>query len=187
MYTSAPTQASGKLCPSLPLFYKLYSDRCLEPDDIFAWEPQPKVSNREWFGELPPAVKAKIRYYKDSVDEGTLRAAAAPPGEEDGIGAPQKHPAASFLAILEAAVKPEDFVVVKVDIDTPVAELMIVEAIAEQPKIAVLIDELFFEYHFWYDGLDFGWGTKKVQGDVDSALALLRRLRELGIRAHFWI
>ena len=77
-------------------------------------------------------------------------------------------------------------VAVKVDIDTPFAELAIVEAIADRPDIAARVDELFFEYHFNYDGLDFGWGAN-TQGDVDTAVGLMRRLRQLGVRAHFWI
>ena len=65
-------------------------------------------------------------------------------------------------------------------------ELAIVEAIAERPEIAALIDELYFEYHFYFDGHDFGWGGA-VSGDVDTAVSLMHRLRTLGIRAHFWI
>ena len=81
-------------------------------------------------------------------------------------------------------------VAVKVDIDTPFAELAIIEAIAERPDIAARVDELFFEYHFNYDGLDFGWKCHiagRCQGDVDTAVGLMRRLRQLGVRAHFWI
>ena len=74
----------------------------------------------------------------------------------------------------------------QVDIDTSAIELAIVEAIAERPEIAALIDELYFEYHFYFDGHNFGWGGH-VSGDVDTAVSLMHRLRTLGIRAHFWI
>ena len=85
-----------------------------------------------------------------------------------------------------ARASPEDFVVVKVDIDTSAIELALVEAIAERPEVAALVDELYFEYHFYYDGMNFGWG-KAVSGDVDTAMGLMHRLRALGIRSHFWI
>ena len=96
------------------------------------------------------------------------------------------HPANSFLGVLEAAAVPDDFVAVKVDIDTMGVELTIVEALAERPELAALVDELFFEYHFHFDGLDFGWG-KRPRDSVDDALALMSTLRRLGIRAHFWV
>lgn len=94
-----------------------------------------------------------------------------------------------------ARASPEDFVVVKVDIDTPAAELTIMEAIADRPEIAALVDELFFEYHFHFDGMNFGWNEPgpgavnyEVPGsDVDTAVGLMYRLRTLGVRAHFWI
>ena len=184
LYTSVPTRAvptkSSKFAPSLPMFYSMYKDRCLEPDDVFAWEPNPRVGSREWFGELPPQIRAKVRYYKDFVFEGK------PSDAEATMDEASRHPVNSFLAILQAVAKPDDFVAVKIDIDTPEVELTIVQAIAEKPFLAALIDELYFEYHFYYDGLDFGWKTE-TKGDVDSALGLMRRLRDLGIRAHFWI
>ena len=84
-----------------------------------------------------------------------------------------------------ARASPEDFVVVKVDIDTPAAELTIMEAIADRPEIAALVDEIFFEYHFYFDGRYIGW--EPVHNDVDDALRLMLRLRQAGVRAHFWI
>ena len=101
IYATMPANAGGRT-PSLPLFYKMYEDRCLEPDEVFAWEPKPGCSAREWWGEVPAAVRAKVRYYEDVVEEGELSQAAG-----DG-----PHPARSFLAILEANVREEDFVAV---------------------------------------------------------------------------
>ena len=100
-----------------------------------------------------------------------------------------------------ARASPEDFVVVKVDIDTPAAELTIMEAIADRPEIAALVDEIFFEYHFWFDGMvGPGWLIRRpgargrrrrfeieTNATVDDALALMRRLRERGVRSHFWV
>ena len=175
VYATLPIDGGG-LAPSLPLFYRIYADRCLEPDEVYAWEPNPQVRGADWWGELPARIRAKVRFYNDVVDEGELAQAEAP----------GPHPAQSFLEILGASANPDDFVAVKVDIDTPFAELTIMEAIADRPEIAALIDEIFFEYHFWFDGLEFGW-LGNVQGDVDTAVGLMRRLRALGVRAHFWI
>ena len=178
----------GGLAPSLPLFYRIYADRCLEPDEVYAWEPNTRTSGHEWWGDLPGAIRAKVRFFNDFVVEGEIEQAEGPKGT---------HPAASFLEILETVAKasPEDFVVVKVDIDTSAIELALVEAIAERPEVAALVDELYFEYHFYYDGMNFGWNEPgpgavnyEVPGsDVDTAVGLMYRLRTLGVRAHFWI
>ena len=121
--------------------------------------------------------------------------------------------------------------VLKVDIDHTPIELSVVKAIAEDPRLTALVDELFFEFHFWFDGLDFGWGggapavpaapsvqrriigrghgrglaartatdarrldetraesdALRLNRTVDDALRLMRKLRERGVRAHFWI
>ena len=64
-----------------------------------------------------------------------------------------------------------------------------VRAIADEPELARLVDELYFEYHFYFDGLDFGWGQLGMDesNTADDALELMQRLRRQGIRAHFWI
>ena len=186
IYAAMPAQGGG-LAPSLPLLYRVYADRCLEPDAVFAWEPAPRDARgrwgeeRDWWGQLPPDKRARVRFYHDMVDEGQLPAT--------------DHPANSFLGVLEAAAVPDDFVAVKVDIDTMGVELTIVEALAERPELAALVDELFFEYHFHFDGMNFGWNEPgpgavnyEVPGsDVDTAVGLMYRLRTLGVRAHFWI
>ena len=50
--------------------------------------------------------------------------------------------------ILETKTKVDDYVVVKLDIDTPETEHVIVNTLAERPDLAAKVDELFFEYHF---------------------------------------
>ena len=33
--------------------------------------------------------------------------------------------------------------------------------IKDKPELTALVDELYFEYHFWFDDLDFGWGSQR--------------------------
>ena len=66
-------------------------------------------------------------------------------------------------------------------------ELTIMDALAERPELAALVDEIIFEYRFHFDGMGFGWATVPPGADVDSALGLMHRLRALGVRSHFWI
>ena len=47
-------------------FYRIYADRCLEPDEVFAWEPMPRDEKghwgeeRSWWGELPAKIRANL-------------------------------------------------------------------------------------------------------------------------------
>ena len=76
--------------------------------------------------------------------------------------------------------------VLKLDIDTTPVELSIVHAIATDHSLSALVDELLFEYHFDFDkGVKFGW-PRHTGHTVDDALRLMRRLRSVGVRAHFW-
>ncbi len=177
IYKSIPDLGGG-LLPSIPLFMRLYRDRCLDIDEVYAWEVSKNVPAPAWWGALPPNERAKIRFYEVPVEEGSLvRDALA--------GTPRP---SSFLMMLDvvAHASTDDFIILKLDIDTPRIEQIIVDVLAERPEIAAKIDEMFFEYHFSMDGMDFGWGSN-IKGDVDTALGLMHRLRSLGIRAHFWI
>jgi hypothetical protein len=94
----------------------------------------------------------------------------------------------NVLEKMKLAVRPQDFVVVKVDFDSPHLEVSLVEAIARSPQLAALVDEIFVEYHFNVSP-SFGWHKMHMQMNrtVDDALQLMRRLREVGVRSHFWI
>jgi hypothetical protein len=56
---------------------------------------------------------------------------------------------------------------------------------------SLLIDELFFEYHFnnaKETNLNAYWGGVNLRGgSIDDAMLLMHDLRSKGIRAHFWI
>ena len=55
------------------------------------------------------------------------------------------------------------------------------------PRCPLSITHLFFECHFEFYGLDFGWGSSPGMATVDECLAAMFQLRAKGIRAHFWI
>ena len=101
------------------------------------------------------------------------------------------------LRTIYFTARPEDFVVVKVDIDGSMdTELHIVNAIADTPALARLVDEVYFEYHFYAKDIPgSGWqmqNTNKSRArytntTVDDALELMQRLRRRGVRSHFWV
>ena len=168
--------------PSIPIFTALYRERCVEFDAIYAFEAGAK-DQYEWWRNVPIEVRKVLHFFNVPVEE-------APLGARWQTSLSNINN--SFLRLLEVSVKPEDFVVLKIDIEGQAGgpELNIAHAIANSRHLAALVDEIFFEYHFWFDGLNFGWGLDhalKKQGNVDDALKLMLKLRNRGIRAHFWI
>ena len=81
--------------------------------------------------------------------------------------------------------------------DNSLVEESVVRAIEQDPHVAQLVDELFFEFHFFGEPPPFNkfWGPRNVpqnhwshtNATVDTALRQMARLRHQGIRAHFWI
>ncbi len=178
-------QVSGT-APSMPMFFRMYAERCIVFDELYGWEGK-KYDN--WWKDIPTRSRPRIHFYNAFVQEDELHHQRK--NHHTKFGSPAA-PQDSFLNfLLEGNFTEEDTIVLKVDIDNG-PELQIVEAIASRPDLAAIIDELFFEYHFWFDGLDFGWGEDpSPPGDgrhtIDTAIALFTKLRKAGVRAHFWI
>jgi hypothetical protein len=175
------TQTASGAGPSMPLFIRMYKDHCVDFDEIYAWEGLSYKASL-WWKDVPAEWRAKIHFLNTFVEEETLEATRA--GE---FKVEQKD--ASFLKMFPLTAKPEDLVVLKVDIDGG-PELQIVETIANRPDLSVLVDEMYFEYHYYYDGRNFGWGkltAQKSHANVDHAIALMHKLRKAGVRVHFWI
>ena len=81
---------------------------------------------------------------------------------------------------------PEDFVVLKLDVDNPEVELSLVEQIIENDALTSLIDQFYFEHHVHLEELHGAWGPS-VRGSVSDSLLLFQKLRTKGIQAHFWV
>lgn len=175
--------------PSIPLFAALYKRSCIEFDAIYAWEYSP-FSPRRYWKDVPVEMRAKLHFFNVPVES-------------------EPHPN-GVLALLREAATPDDFVVLKVDVDHSAIEESVVTGIAADPHLASLVDELFFEYHFYgephVEGRPFNpyWGVHndtrhgpvptstvpaalRTNATADTALHLMHRLRRRGIRAHFWI
>ena len=56
--------------------------------------------------------------------------------------------------MLPLTVKEDDFVAIKLDIDGG-PEMQIAFGLINRPEIAALVDEIYFEYHFYFDGINF--------------------------------
>ena len=183
LFGSNPTpdtsRGSGR-GPSIPMFTTMYQERCIDFDEIFAWEGVQYTAS-DWWKNIPVEYQQKIKFYNHYIEEGDFDVARA----MNFSGFSESHH--SFLRMFPLAVRPEDFVVLKIDIDGG-TEMQIVHAIAKCPELADLVDEIFFEYHFYFDGENFGSGSDPNPGHtIYDVLALMNKLRMQGIRSHFCI
>ncbi|CAM9769015.1 unnamed protein product, partial [Heterosigma akashiwo] len=79
-----------------------------------------------------------------------------------------------------------DFVVVKLDIDTPALEHALVIQLLEDDETGKLIDQFYFEHHVNVKEMRRYW-RKNTDGSIYSSLKLFSDLRGKNIPAHFWV
>lgn len=157
--------------PSMPLFDRLFADRCVAFERIFGWEARP-FNPEKWWGAVPLEHRHRIHFYNIPVVPDT---------------------ASDPLLSIARAAKVEDYVVFKLDIDTfPVEHAFLDELRSNKRRTnaSSLVDEFFFEYHFLTPNepeLHKYWPKATRGGRLDEALLVMRELREMGIRSHFWI
>jgi len=90
------------------------------------------------------------------------------------------------LRMLAEHFTAEDFIVLKLDVDTPSVEVRLVQQLLETEELSGLIDQFYFEHHVLLEELRGAWG-EGVQGSVADSLKLFHSLRTRGIPAHFWV
>ena len=160
---------------SQPWFVSEYRKRGLEFDRVLAWEANPYTPQQIF--AMPPRDLDRLSYMNVPVN--TTPGALHNP-----------------LRMLRALCSEDDFVVVKIDIDTNHIEEALIEQIVAEPGLASLIDEVYFEHHVWESPMFYkGWlhslqesdGTPKTSHTLADSYRLFSRMRHLGIRAHSWV
>lgn len=173
MDLGASTWTAGTGGPSQSWFYESYGKHGITFDRLLLWEAK-VTPPADVFGVLPKQLWHKYQYFNV-------------PAVADG-----NDPSAP-LNILKTVAQPDDFVVLKVDIDSPAVESKIIDTIIADPDLSGLVDELYYEYHVDFEPMNkdwFGWpehGKITTAKTLKDAYDLFLRLRMLGIRAHSWI
>jgi hypothetical protein len=80
----------------------------------------------------------------------------------------------------------DDFIVVKLDIDTSAIEVPLVLQLLTDDRYTHLIDEFYFEHHVFLKELARSWGLS-MNGSLLESLNIFSGLREKGIGAHSWV
>ena len=169
------TWKRGGYGSSLPLFQLLYTEDCITFDHMWGWEAQPKPN---WWSTVPADVIPRLTFFNEPVNE------------------------TNFFEVLKAAAQPDDFVVVKIDIDSVRwktgprdLEDRLMHRLSHDPTFYSLIDEIYFEYDLGLAASpihvndDSRWrqNVKGGRGDIRAAMRLMRTLRTHGVRSHFGV
>ena len=92
------------------------------------------------------------------------------------------------LVHLKAITAPEDFVVLKLDIDTASIELRLIEQLLADAALVGRVDELYWEHAVRMSPMMHqGWARDRPTQTLKDSYELFSRLREAGIRAHSWV
>jgi len=120
---------------------------------VYAWEAKPYP---KWWDRVPEADRPSITFYNEPVNATE----------------------ASALGVLRQTARPDDFVVLKLDIDTPVVENAIVDAMLRDDALLALVDEFLFEFHV---------SNEDIVRTALQGMRMMGEMRKRGVRAHFWV
>jgi len=168
----ASTWNTGDGGPSQSWFYETYKRHGFEFDRLLLWEANPTPA-ADIFTDLPQELWHKYQYFNWPASSSTSDPS-------------------SPLRIIKKIAQPGDFVVLKLDIDTPSVELPILREFLNDPELLELVDEFFFEYHVSFAPMNADWfGSANPIIHTNDTLAhsynVFRTLREKGLRAHSWV
>mmetsp|Transcript_10262 Transcript_10262/g.11451 ORF Transcript_10262/g.11451 Transcript_10262/m.11451 type:complete len:476 (-) Transcript_10262:328-1755(-) len=160
--------------PSLNYFTKKWMVQDYDFDSVNAYEmvTNPKV----FYDSVPKSYMDRAHYQKCAV--------SSQPEDHSA-----DHP---FLPIvIQETATDEDYVLFKLDIDSPQVESGNIEYILNQlaAEKKVDIDELFWEHHIRGNYLMTEWGDPELLDDITllESYTNFLKMRQKGIRAHSWV
>lgn len=80
----------------------------------------------------------------------------------------------------------DDFVVIKLDIDTSSIEVPLAQQLLKDESLHKLVDQFYFEHHVYMKEISRAWGNS-MQGSMNDTFNLFHGLRQVGVPAHFWV
>jgi len=168
----ASTYDTGFGGASQSWFVNTYRSRGIEFDRIIGWEAETTEPSNQWDG-VPADIKRKTSWFNIPVTTGV--------GDADNP-----------FTYIKNLTKPEDFVVFKLDIDSPLVETALVQQLMADPQLLELVDEFFFEHHVSGSPMQWhGWGDLQNStaelSTLPESYELFTFLREHGVRAHSWV
>jgi hypothetical protein len=102
-----------------------------------------------------------------------------------GVSADPKDKMNPLKSIVAKYTK-DDFVVVKLDIDTSHIEVPLAKQLLEDDSLHEIVDQFYFEHHVKLQELARSWG-RSMSGTIKDSFDLMNGLRKKGIASHFWV
>lgn len=164
----ASTYLSGFGGASQSWFVETYEKYGVHFDRILAWEAAVMNPN-EIFREVPANVLNNLTYFNVPAD-------------------PVPNAKHNPLRILLEITRPEDFVVLKLDIDNSAVETALIKQVLKSTNLLVHIDEVYFEHHVAMSPVHWSsWGDSVGNATLPESYEMFQQLRANGIRAHSWV
>jgi hypothetical protein len=117
---------------------------------------------------VPPALLPHYIYYNQGVE-------SAPDGKWN-----------PWRILRGMGTTPDDYVVVKLDIDTPDIENPLVDQLMKDPGLQALVDEMFYEHHVNTKAMWPYWRTQGAPTILADTYKNFAFLRSKGVRMHSW-
>jgi hypothetical protein len=135
-------------------------------EHIYAWEARP-VQASEFFEGASVADTSRLHFMNWPVSSSS----------GDKLN--------PWTLLRQAAVR-DDFVVVKLDIDTPLVEMALVQQLIDDPELHSLVDVFYFEHHVSIPDFSWIWRMGEYPQTLNDSYEIFGRLRRFGIRASTW-
>jgi hypothetical protein len=158
---------SGAGGASQSWFVTNYEQRGITWDGIFCWEAAPMDTTSVW-SKIPAHLKPIYHWYNIQV--------SAEHGHSDNA-----------LNYIRGVARPEDFVVLKIDIDNTPVESSLIDQLLASDDLLQLVDELFFEHHVNVAPMHDSWWTQNEKTTLADTYKIFSTLRSKGIIAHSWV
>ena len=166
-YHTTDGSSKSKYPPTVTLL-KLYKKFGFVFDHIYGYELTPSDPTKV-YQQIPDEFKAAYHWYNVGVTS-----------DPTSYSNP--------LKMILDTYTPDDFVVVKLDIDAPHIEIPLAKSLLlhHQKQLANLVDVFYFEHHVTMRELAPAW-KDTMEGSIQDSMEFFTSLRQHGIAAHYWI
>jgi hypothetical protein len=148
-------------------FVDRYKRHALTFDWVISYEIQ-KYDPNEIFGTVPADLLPHYVYYNQGVEK-----------DPNGKWNP-------WRMLKEMGARPNDYIVIKLDIDAPDIENALVQQVMEDPGLISIIDEMFYEHHVNTKPMWPYWQTQGSRILLADTYRNFTFLRSKGVRMHSW-